>query len=314
MINPKEFCISDYLNQTYECSCGKKHKTDLREVEISEGAINKIPNLVKKYGYKKIFVVSDCNTYKIAGKSVQDILIKNNFDVVNFIFSEEDVIPNERTLGEILTAYDRDCDLIMAVGSGTINDICRFISFKLKKEYFIVATAPSMDGLASTANPLIINNIKTTYTTHVAQVIVADIDIMKNAPMNMISAGVGDILGKYTCLCDWKMSNIIKGEYYCEPIVEMVRESLRRVVENVDKVKSRDPKIIHNITEALIIAGIAMSYLGNSRSASGSEHHLSHFWEMRFLFEGKKAVLHGTKVGIGTVAVLKAYEILKKEV
>lgn len=39
-------------------------------------------------------------------------------------------------------------------------------------EYFIVGTAPSMDGFASTATPLIINNIKTTYTTHVAQVII----------------------------------------------------------------------------------------------------------------------------------------------
>lgn len=313
MINPKEFSITDYLNKIYSCNCDKEHSTDLKEVEISEGAITKIPSIVKKYGYKKIFIVSDCNTYKVAGESVQDVLIENDFEVVNFIFSEEEVIPNERTLGEIFAAYDRDCDLIIGVGTGTINDICRFISFKLKMEYFIVGTAPSMDGFASTATPLIINNIKTTYTTHVAQVIIGDIDVMKNAPMNMISAGVGDILGKYTCLCDWKMANIIKYEYYCETIVQMVRESLKRVAENVGKVKSRDPKVIYNITEALILTGIAMSYVGNSRPASGSEHHLSHFWEMRFLFDGKKAVLHGTKVGIGTVVVLKAYEILRKK-
>lgn len=172
MINPKEFRITDYLNKIYSCNCGKEHSTDLKEVEISEGAIAKIPSIVKKYGYKKIFLVSDCNTYKAVGKSVQDVLIENNFEVVNFIFSEEEVIPNERTLGEIFAAYDRECDLIIGVGMGTINDICRFISFNLKMEYFIVGTAPSMDGFASTATPLIINNIKTTYTTHVAQVII----------------------------------------------------------------------------------------------------------------------------------------------
>ena len=35
---------------------------------------------------------------------------------------------------------------------------------------------------------------------------------------------------------------------------------------------------------------------------------MSHFWEMRYLLEGREAVFHGTKVGIGTVIALKAYE------
>ncbi|MFQ9800392.1 MAG: iron-containing alcohol dehydrogenase [Clostridia bacterium] len=60
-----------------------------------------------------------------------------------------------------------------------------------------------------------------------------------------------------------------------------------------------------------MLSGIAMGYAGNSRPASGSEHHMSHFWEMDFLFRGKKAVLHGIKVGIGTVVSCKLYEYLR---
>lgn len=64
--------------------------------------------------------------------------------------------------------------------------------------------------------------------------------------------------------------------------------------------------------EALVLTGASMSYAGNSRPASGAEHHISHFWEMVFLFKGKEAVLHGTKVGISTVAVAKLHELLLK--
>ena len=128
--------------------------------------------------------------------------------------------------------------------------------------------------------------------------------------MPMIMAGIADILGKYTCLTDWKMAQIINGEYYCEAIVQMVRTSLRAVAENLDKAAARDEQTVGKIMEALVLTGIAMSFVGNSRPASGSEHHISHYWEMMFLHEGKKAVLHGTKVGIGTVAVSKMYDWL----
>ena len=170
-----------------------------------------------------------------------------------------------------------------------------------------------MDGFASTGAPLITNHLKTTYTTHSPQAIIGDLDILCKAPMNMITAGLGDILGKYTCLTDWKISHIINEEYYCETIAQMVEVSIRKVVDNIGLVKTRDPKVIANIMEALVLTGIAMSFVGNSRPASGSEHHISHFWEMKFLFEGRKPVLHGTKVGIGTVAVTYLYSVLKTQ-
>ena len=118
------------------------------------------------------------------------------------------------------------------------------------------------------------------------------------------------IRDRYTCLTDWKMAQIINGEYYCESIVQMVRTSLQSVAENIEKAAARDEQTVGKIMEALVLTGIAMSFVGNSRPASGSEHHISHYWEMMFLHEGKKAVLHGTKVGIGTVAVSKMYDWL----
>ena len=311
-MNPEAFSISDYLNQTFPCDCGKSHSTSLKDVDISSGAMEKLPYYIQKNGHRRSFLVCDANTYKAGGKRVKEILDKAGCENSLYVLNQEDVVPDEEALGEVIAAFDRSADLIIAVGTGTINDLCKFISYKLGLDYFIVATAPSMDGFASDGAPLIIQHLKTTYPTHIPQVIIGDLDILCKAPMNMITAGLGDILGKYTCITDWKISHIVNGEYYCKNIVKMVDISIQKVVGNIELVKTRDPKVIGNIMEALVLTGMAMGFAGNSRPASGSEHHISHFWEMKFLFEGRRPVLHGTKVGIGTVAVVYLYKELAK--
>ncbi len=304
--------LSDFL-KPFPCDCGKPHTTDLKNVEIGTGVLFKLPEILRELNHHKAFVLADQTTFEAAGRDVLAILEKSGFPFAFHLIPQPEVTPDETTLGSILMAYDRTCDVIVGVGSGTINDISRFLSYQAGLMYFIVGTAPSMDGFASSVAPMITNNLKTTYETHVPQAIIADLAILSKAPMNMIAAGFGDILGKYTCLADWKLSHIINGEYYCPTVAGIMNLALTRTIESRDGLKNRDMAAIQKLTEALILAGIAMSYVGNSRPASGCEHHLSHFWEMRFLFEGRKAVLHGTKVGIGEVAALKLHELLQKE-
>ncbi|NLJ86532.1 MAG: sn-glycerol-1-phosphate dehydrogenase [Firmicutes bacterium] len=303
--------LTDFLDSPFECDCGKSHTSDIKTVEIASGALSKLPELIRKLGHEKAFVVADSNTYGVAGRKVLEYLQASGIPHEYFLFETLEVVPDEAAIGSLLMHFDTACDLVIGIGTGTINDMCRFISHRMGRSYFIVATAPSMDGFASTVAPLITNNLKTTYEAHTPEAIIADLDILADAPMPMIAAGFGDILGKSTCLCDWRLSSIINGEYYCETIASMMELALQRTIACKDGLINRDKTAIGQLTEALILAGIAMSYAGNSRPASGSEHHLSHFWEMRYLFAGRKAVLHGAKVGIGTVIVLKLYEYLR---
>lgn len=302
--------LHNYINKEIKCSCNKIHSTNLKEIEISEGALKKLPEFVHKYKYKKVCIVSDKNTYKVAGEKTYEILTNGAIDTCNIILEEDNLISDESALGMIMVGIEPECDLIIAIGSGTVNDLCKFISYKLGIDYFIVATAPSMDGFASNVSALIVNRLKTTYETHVPKAIIGDVDILKDAPMNMIIAGVGDILGKYVCLLDWKLAHMIQGEYHCTYIEKMIQKSLKIVVSNAKKIQSRDSQTIKYIMEGLVLSGIAMSYAKNSRPASGSEHHMSHFWEMMFLFQDKEPILHGIKVGVGTIVAIKLYENL----
>jgi glycerol-1-phosphate dehydrogenase [NAD(P)+] len=310
MLIPSQGTINDFINFTFSCSCGKEHLAPIKFINIGENSLQFLPDLLKEYDYHKSYFIFDKTTFSKAGDKVCSIMDKAALNYSSYILDHEKLVPDEKAIGEILLHFDDECDHIIAVGSGTLNDLSRFISYRLKLPYMIIATAPSMDGFASTVAPLIVNHMKTTYEAHSPFAIIGDINILKDAPMEMLAAGIGDILGKYISLCEWQISHIITGEYYCCEIEKLVRHSIEVVVDNITLAKLRDPIAIKNIMEALVLSGIAMSFVKNSRPASGSEHHLAHYWEMMSLLEGKASHLHGTEVGIGTIAVLKAYELL----
>lgn len=310
MLQPENFTIQNYLGREFPCSCGRTHATALREVLVKAGAAAELPALLARGGWRKAFVVFDENTRAAAGGVVLGALEQGGCAHTAYTLRAQGLLPDETGLGALLMHFDRACDVILAVGSGTINDLCRFLSYQLGMEYIIFGTAPSMDGFASGVAAMITENAKTTYETHVPAAIVGDLNVLCAAPLPMLAAGVGDILGKYTCLCDWRLAHLVTGEYFCPVLAQMVEHSVQTIIDALPLVESRSEAAVAAIMEGLVLSGIAMSFAGNSRPASGSEHHLSHYWEMMFLFDGKPAVLHGTKVGVGTVATLRGYELL----
>ncbi|MGL4572805.1 MAG: sn-glycerol-1-phosphate dehydrogenase [Clostridium sp.] len=303
--------VNDYLKGIQSCICGENHATCLEDVLIKEGAIEELPKLLNKYGFKKALVISDSNTYEVAGRQVSETLFKNKIQFKELIFkSKDDLIPDEESVGNILIQLDESIDSIITVGTGTLNDLSKFVSYKMNIPSIIVATAPSMDGFVSNGAALIVGDLKISYKALVPKAVIGDINILKEAPIDMILAGFGDIVGKYSALNDWKISKLVNGEYYCDFSAEMVRNSLENCIQNAHKIKDRDPLVIKGLMEALVITGIAMSFVENSRPASGSEHHLAHYFEMKFLFENRNSILHGRKVGVMAVITARLRELL----
>ena len=254
------------LNRTFSCSCGHTHTAALKAAIIERGALRKLPGWLKENGYKKAYVVCDNVTVDVAGKKTRDFLEAAGIDVHLHVLSH--LVYDEATLGELLINESADCEIVIGVGTGSINDMCRYFSYKLALPYCKVATAAPMDGFASSISALTVNNLKTTFEVRTPQLIIGDTEILKEAPYAMTSAGLGDLIGKFTCLCDWKLSHLINNEYYCETIVDMVSGCASCVLDNAEKVKERDPEVIGNIMEGLVFTGVAMSMVGNSRPAS----------------------------------------------
>lgn len=308
----KALKLEDYLGRPFDCSCGKRHSTVLEGVTVSAGAMNSLPDYVEKYQFRNLYIACDEITYGIAGKKVMEILQKAGIKAKAHVFCGGRFIPDEKALGELMIDADRDCDLVVAVGTGSINDMCRFFSYQMGVPYAIVATAAPMDGFASSGAALIINSMKVTIPAQTPLFIIGDTDVLCGAPPRMVAAGLGDLLGKFTCLNDWRISKVVNNEYYCDTIVNLVTDCIENVLANADNVASRDPEVIGDIMEGLVLTGVAMSFIGNSRPAAGCEHHMCHFWETLELQEGKIPVLHGTKVAVGTVMILKMTEFLRE--
>ena len=306
--------LNDYLNRNIPCPCGKTHFSSVKLVDIGPEAVKRLPEHIRNLGYKKVFIVADQNTWRAAGASAAFKLEAGGIRFEKIILEHKEVVPDETVIGELMTAFPLDTDLVLAVGSGTINDLCKFISHRMRTDYIIFASAPSMDGFVSTGAALMLRHVKTTLNCHGPEAVIGDTAILSAAPMNLIAAGMGDTLGKYTCLLDWKISHIVNGEYYCSEVAGMVETALKTVNEQHEKVLMRDPSAIKALTEALILTGVAMSFIGNSRPASGCEHHLSHYWEMKSLMAGKSPALHGAQVGVGLILCLRLYHQLSEQI
>lgn len=302
----------DLLNRCIDCSCGRNHSVPIKKVVVEKDAIKQLDKILQQLGLGTfIHVVMDINTCEIAGNQIVELLRKAERKVSTTVFKTKDLIADEKALEVLLSALEEQVDCLVAVGSGTINDLSRYAAYKLGKPYVIVATAPSMDGYASSVSPLVINGFKRTYSADAPLAIIGDVNILSQAPESMIVAGFGDLLGKITCQCDWKLGRLLHEEYYCEYVSSLINKAVEICTKNIYGLKNREEQAVESLMHGLILSGIGMLMVGNSRPASGCEHHLSHFWEMKYIQEGRKQLLHGQKVGVATVIMAEYYNKLK---
>ena len=293
-----------------DCICGKEH-IFTSKVIIEKGAINKLPLVIKEMSLKSAFIIADKNTYSVAGKRVLDILEKSGIETKNYVFTQDVIEPDESSVGLAVMNFKPQCDVLIGVGSGVINDISKIVANVSGKKHIIIGTAPSMDGYASATSSMTMEGLKISLNSKCADVIIGDIDVLCNAPTKMMISGLGDMLAKYVSICEWRISNLINGEYYCEEIASLVRGSLKKCVDNADGLLKRDESAVKAVFEGLIICGAAMKFAGISRPASGIEHYLSHIWDMRGVEFGTPVEFHGIQCAVGTLIAVKLYEKIK---
>lgn len=297
--------INEFLKP---CKCGKKHEIVVDDIIIDSGAIKQLPEILKRpqYAHKKSLVmICDENTYEAAGKQVEQ-LIPN---LKKIILNPENLHANEHGVEAAKQGLDKlkQVDLMLAVGSGTIHDITRYHAYNRKIPFFSIPTAASVDGYVSTVAAMTWHGFKKSFTAVSPIVVIADTDIFKEAPLRLTASGVSDLLGKYTALADWKIAHLLTDEYICEEICSMEYEALNSLVSSLDGLLVGDTKAYEDLMYGLLLSGLAMQMTGNSRPASGAEHHMSHLWEMEVLNEYID-FYHGEKVGVGLVLASKMYQ------
>ncbi|MBQ4050040.1 MAG: sn-glycerol-1-phosphate dehydrogenase [Oscillospiraceae bacterium] len=275
------------------CSCGRTHDISVEEIRIESGAAALLPRWIEKKNYRKPVMVCDENTYEAAGKTVAAML-----PGIGIICLDPKGLHADERAVALVAEKLTECDVLVAVGAGTVHDATRYTAHERGVPFISVPTAASVDGFVSTVAAMTWYGYKKTMPAVAPEAVFADTDIFSKAPVRLSASGFGDLLGKYTALIDWKAGHLLTGEYFCDTICGMELDAVRIVSENLDGIRTGDAYACEQLMYGLILSGLAMQMIGNSRPASGAEHHLSHLWEMEAVNTHVDAY-HGEKVGVG---------------
>jgi glycerol-1-phosphate dehydrogenase [NAD(P)+] len=283
---------------------------ETRQLQVGSGVSREVPKVFKEqFGARPAVVIADKNTFRVAGEVVLHSLKASGLTTLEpFIFTASDLYAEYRFVEQLEASLKQHRAIPVAVGSGTINDLTKLASHKTDRPYMCVATAASMDGYTAFGASITAQGAKQTFFCPAPAAVVADLDIISQAPGLMNAWGYADLLSKVTAGADWIFADALGAEPIDAKAWTIVQGRLREMVGDPAGVRSRKADAVAKLVEGLMLGGFAMQSAQSSRPASGAEHQFSHLWDMQHHTYNGTAPSHGFKVGIGTLAVTALYE------
>ncbi len=294
------------------CSCGREHHIAVDTLCIVSGAADKLKDelINGKYTvYKYPVILCDDNTWH----AVSEVLNGLQKRCDRLMLPSDGLHADNHGVALAKENWKEEYDLIVAAGAGTIHDISRYIAHEKGIPFLSFPTAASVDGFVSTVAAMTWDGMKTTLPAVAPIAVYADTRVFSKAPYRLTASGISDLLGKYTALADWKIAALLTGEHFCSRIDKMEQKALAEVLDCIDDLRSGKEPAYEKLMSALLLSGLAMQMMGNSRPASGAEHHISHLWEMEVI-NAPLDSLHGEKVSIGLLLVLEKYQWIAEEI
>lgn len=295
--------LEDVSGLEVDCPCGQRHTVTIEALSNRPGSLNEIGDFLARRGQRRVWLIADERTYAAAGPQVEASCRDAGVAVKASILPAEPPPHADRdALGRLAFDLEAGALPLIAAGSGTVTDLARFLASRTGAMFVAAPTAPSMDGYASSVAAMVVDGVRVTYPAVSPRAIFADPEVYQHAPQQLIAAGFAEILGKLTALADWRLSAALNGEPLCPLAEEIVASAASTLISG--------PSSPAALMDALLWVGVAMQLVGNSRPASGAEHHLAHYWEMRALWEGREPYGHGVRVGVASVLIQAVYREL----
>lgn len=291
-----------------------RNATDTKECEVGPGAADGAAAMFRRLFpfAEKAVVVEDPHTKEVAGNGVVARLRGAGVEVAEYVVNPDgsDFHATYEKVEEVREAIRTSGAVAVAVGSGTLNDLTKRASEELGLRYMVVGTAASMDGYTAYGAAITKDGIKQTLPCKAPLGCIVDSTVAAAAPREMTASGYADLIAKIPAGADWMLADAIGSEAIHPLAWRLVQEPLRDAVSNPSGCASGDEREVRKLCEGLVMSGFAMQAMGSSRPASGTEHQVSHYWDMEDLAFDGRPVSHGFKVGIGTLFSTKTLELL----
>ena len=300
--------LGDLLGKSIPCDCGHVHVVTTRQCVVARGAVRHTGSVASGLGWQgDVLLVADPDTFAAAGEAAEASLRAAGLTVRRFLLDREPVAGPPEV--ERVRAAAGSTPALVAVGSGSVNDIVKSAATVLGRPYLAVGTALSMNGYTSAISALLDGGVKRTLTATPPLAVVIDLDVCAAAPRAMTLAGLGDMLSKPFSEADWRLAAHMErgdngGGYYCERPGAVLGGAFERMLSDAAGIGRSEPEALESLADAILLSGISMAMAGVSSPASGGEHLVSHYWDMMCYARGAHPyALHGTQVGVACCMV-----------
>ncbi len=253
---------------------------------------------------RRLAVVSDAITHDVLGARVERAL--TGIAEVTGLVLPARVHADMAAVEEVGRAC-RLADALIAVGSGTLNDLCKYAAACEGKPYAVFGTAPSMNGYTSVSAAITVEGLKRSLPAAAAQGVFLDLDVLARAPVRLIRAGLGDSLCRPTAQADWLLAHLLHGQPYREAPFALLTEDEPVLLHEPEALVAGDREAIARLARILVLSGFGMTICGGSYPASQGEHLISHYVDMRGP-AGAPESLHGEHIGVATLTMARLQE------
>ena len=273
-----------------------------RQVVIAPSLAGQETALLRAAGLdrRRWAVVSDENTHPILGARLEQALGRAISVVLEKPHADAETVAR-------LQATTADADALLAVGSGTINDLCKYAAFLDRKPYAVFGTAPSMNGFTSPTAAITVHGHKKSLLAAPPVAVFLDLGVLTRAPARLIQSGLGDSLCRATAQADWLLAHLLRDEPYREAPFTLLREDEGPLFAAAGDLVRGDLGAMRLLARTLVLSGFGMAICGSSMPGSQGEHLISHYadmmgdrsWPDRF---------HGEQIGVATLTMARLQE------
>ncbi|MEM9628549.1 MAG: iron-containing alcohol dehydrogenase [Pseudomonadota bacterium] len=243
---------------------------------------------------KSLGIICDPNTYDVLAKRVSTAIPDAGLIVIDKPKADEDG-------ATALAAQTRHAEALIAVGSGTLNDLVKYVSHQHRRPYAVFATAPSMNGYVTATASISRGGEKLSLPATPPKGAFFDLETLAEAPHRLIRAGVGDSLCRSTAELDWLLSHHLLETVFLEAPFAIQAKDEADVLASIDALWTGDLDAVRSLTRLLVLGGLGMLMAGNSQPGSQGEHLISHYIDM--MHRPHPGSLHGEQVGLATLTV-----------
>ena len=269
-----------------------------RDVVVGPGVIDDVMDVCLDLGLAdNALVVSGKNTRMIAGELVRDSLEDSGQNVDMVICDSASVKEVEKVRK---MAEEGGMKYLLGVGSGRSIDVAKLAATELEVPFISVPTAASHDGIVSSRASIKDGKKTTSVEANAPMAVIADTEIIANAPYRLLAAGCGDIISNCTAVLDWQLASRLQNVPFSEYAAALSSMTAQILMDSADSIKPELESSVRMVVKALVSSGVAMSIAGSSRPASGSEHMFSHALDRI----APQPALHGEQCGVGSIIMM----------